>query len=103
MKALALHDLLDRRRATTGMHIGVEHPLPHRHEPYHMTLLPRVLLCSLHFHGHVGVPQCGEEWRDGLARLKVDRTVLDLNNDIGFELAIEIGEIVITCSRTIRL
>ena len=83
--------------------IGVERGLPHRNEKDHVALLAGVLLCGLHFDGLRGVLQRGEERRDWLAYLEVDRAVFDLNDDVGLKGAVERGEVVESCPGTVGL
>src|ERR1700752_3111511 len=77
-------------------HVGVESRLPHGNKEDHVALLAGVFLGDLKFDGLGGVRECGEEGGDGLACLKVDGAVLDLNDYVGFELAVERAEVVVT-------
>ena len=56
---------------------------------------PSVLLRDLQLDGLAGVLERGEERRDGFADLEIDGAVLDLDDDVGFELAIEGVEVVV--------
>ena len=85
------HGCCDCRRAE----VGVERGLPHGDEEDHVALLAGVLLRDLEFDGLAGVLERGEEWRDGFADLEVDGAVLDLDDDVGFELAVEGVEVVV--------
>ena len=58
-------------------------PFPHGREIDEVALLAGVLLRDLDFHGLAGVPEAGEERRDGLADLEVDGAFLDLDDDVG--------------------
>src|ERR1700686_3731877 len=54
-----------------------------------MALLPGVFLSDLQFHRHVRLLQTTEERRNRLADLKINWPMLDLNNDVVIEFAIE--------------
>ncbi len=60
-----------------------------------MALLAEVLLRDLELDGLAGVLERGEERRDGFADLEVDGAVLDLDDDVRFELAVEGVEVVV--------
>ena len=81
--------------AILGAEIGVERGLPHGDEEDHVALLAGVLLGDLQFDGLAGVAEGGEERGDGLADLEVDGAVLDLDDDVGLELAVEVVEVVV--------
>ena len=66
-----------------------------------MALLAGVFLRDLQFDGFVGFFEAAEERRDRLARLEVDRAVLDLDDDVVVELAVERMEIVVSGSGAI--
>ena len=68
-----------------------------------MALLAGVLLRDLQFDGLVGVVQAGEERRDRLAHLEVDGAVLDLDDDVGLELAVERMEVVVAGAGAVGL
>ena len=95
VEGFAFDDFLDRRAAIVGAHVGVERGLPHGDEKDHVALLAGVLLRGFEFDGLVGVAERGEERRDGLADLEVDGAVFDLDDDVGFELAVEGVEVVV--------
>ena len=95
VKALPFDDLLNRRAAVSGTHVGVERDLPHRHQKDHVPLLAGVLLRDLQLDGLAGMPKRGEERRDRFTHLKVDRTVLHLNDDVRLELAVEGTEVIV--------
>ncbi len=86
---------LDWSTAVLRAEVSIQRDLPHRNQKDHVALLAGVLLGDLQFNGLVGVPKRGEEWRDRLANLKVDRAVLDLDDHVGFELTVEGMEVVI--------
>ena len=92
---------LPETRSFTGvpslpaMHVEIENFFPHRREEAQMTLLAGVFLRDLQLDGFVCFFQPAEQWRYRLARLEIDRAVLDLDDDVVVELAVERMEIVI--------
>ena len=66
-----------------------------------MTRLTGVFLRDLQLDGFVGFFEAAEEWRDRLARLKIDRAVFDLDDDVVVELAVERMKIVVGGARAI--
>src|SRR5216684_65502 len=60
-----------------------------------MVLLAGVFLRDLQFNGFVRFFEAAEQRRNWFARLEVDRTMFDLDDDVVFELAIERMEIVV--------
>ena len=54
-----------------------------------MPLLAQVLLRDLEFHCLAGLSESTEERRDGFAGLKIDGAFLDLDDNVGLELAVE--------------
>src|SRR5213075_2849950 len=69
--------------------------LPHGDEENHVALLAEVLLSDLELDRLAGVLERGEERGCGLADLEVDGAVLDLDNDVRFQLAVEGVEVVV--------
>ena len=83
-------DGLDRRgRAGLDLHVEVERLLPHRHQEDRVAALAEVLLGDLQLDRLVGVLQRAEQRRRRLAHLEVDRSVLDLDDDVVVEPAVE--------------
>ena len=68
-----------------------------------MPLLAEILLGDLQLDRLIRVAQRAEERRGRLADLEVDRAVLDLENDVGVEAAVERMEVVVRCSRAVVL
>ena len=68
-------------KSSTSFHIGTR-----KHD---VTLLTEILLCDLQLDRLIRVAQRAEERRGRLANLKVDRAVLDLEDDVRVELAVE--------------
>src|ERR1035437_4688292 len=101
----AADDLFDRewRRCEGCAHVGIERLLPHGNEIDEVALLACVLLCDLQLDRLVGVRECGEEWAYRFAHLKVDRSVLDLHDDVVVELAVERVEVVVACAGPVGL
>ena len=95
VEGFAFDDFFDGCAAIVCAEVGVERGLPHGDEEDHVTLLAEVLLRDLQFDGLAGVLERGEEWGDGLADLEVDGAVFDLDDYVGFELAIEGVEVVV--------
>ena len=60
-----------------------------------MPLLPGVFLRDLQLDGFVRTLQSGKERRNRFAHLKVDWTILDLNDDVVVEGAVQWMEIVV--------
>ena len=89
-KSLTGRTLLARR-----VQVEVENFFPHRREEDHVALLAGVFLRDLQLDGFVGFFEAAEKWRDGLARLEIDRAVLDLDDDVVVELAVERMKIVV--------
>src|SRR5580704_11951282 len=77
------------------MHVEVEDFLPHWREENDVVLLACVFLRDLEFDRFIGFLEAAEEWRNRFARLEVDRAVLDLDDDVVIELAVERMEIVV--------
>ena len=82
-------------RSAVGVHVEVEHFLPHRREEDEVALLADVFLRDLELDGLVGFLEPAEERRDGLAHLEIDGAVLDLDDDVVVELAVERMEVVV--------
>ena len=78
-----------------GLHVEVEHFFPHRHEEAEVPLLAEVFLRDLQLDRLVGFRESAEQRRGGLADLEVDRAVLDLDDDVVEELAVERVEVVV--------
>ena len=95
------HELGDGRRAPVRVHVEIEHLLPHRREEHDVPLLPRVLLRDLQLDRLVGPSERREERRRRLPHLEVDRAVFHLQDDVGVELAVEHGEVVVGRLRAI--
>ena len=60
-----------------------------------MPLLAEILLRDLQLDRLIGVAQRPEQRRCRLAYLEIDRTVLDLDDDVGVELPVEREEVVV--------
>src|SRR5579871_2945955 len=75
--------------------IEVENFFPHWNQETEMILLSGVFLRDLKLDRFVCFFKATQQRRDRFARLKIDWTVLDLNNDVLFELSIERMEIIV--------
>ncbi len=103
MECLSGDEVLYRRAVASGVHVEIEHLFPHRREEAEMALLAGVFLRDLQLDGLVCFFQSTEEWRYRLASLEIDRAVLDLDNDVVVELAVEGMEIVVGGPGTVIL
>ena len=86
-----------------GPEIEVEDLFPHRDQEADVPLLSGIFLRHLQLDRLVGCTKRTEERRHGFARLEVDGTVLDLENDIASNRAVEIVEVVPRRASTIVL
>ena len=66
-----------------------------------MLLLARVLLRDLQFDGFIGAAQSGEQRRRWFADLEINRPILDLNDRVVFEGAVEGMKIIVGGPRPI--
>src|ERR671925_1541437 len=89
MEHLARDNVLDRSSATIYAHIEIQRLFPHRNEKAKVALLSQVFLGDLQFNGLVGFLKATQKGRRRLAHLKIDGAVLDLDDDVVIELAIE--------------
>ena len=72
--------------------VEVEHLLPYGGEVDDVGLLSKVLLRDLELDGGRVAAQVAEEREDGHLDLEVDGAVLDLDDDVGLEPAVELVE-----------
>src|SRR5262245_25706329 len=79
VERLAAYELFHRGAPSLRLHVEVEHFFPHRRRKTNVALLPQVFLRDLQLDCLIRLFQTSEEWRGGLAHLKVDRPVLDLD------------------------
>src|SRR3954462_15361466 len=77
-------------------HVEVEDFLPHGNQKAEMLLLSGVFLSDLQFDGFVGVVESGKQWGYGLANLKIDWAIFDLNDYVVVELAVERVKVVVS-------
>ena len=94
MENAARHERLHGSVTIRCMQIEVEHFFPHRGQITKMTLLARVLLGDLQFERFVGGVQGAEQRRHRLTYLEIDRTVLDLHQNVVVEHPIQLVKIV---------
>ena len=95
VERLAGHQGFHGRRALGGVHVEIEHLLPHGDEEDGVAGLAEVLLGDLQFDGLVGFLQRAEEGRGRFAHLEIDGAVFDLDDDVVVELAVERLEVVV--------
>src|SRR5580698_8750554 len=95
MKDAARYKILHRRRFPVDAHIEIEDFFPHGDEEAELTLLSRVFLRDLQLDGFVGAVQAGKERRYRFTHLEIDRAILDLNDDVVVERAVEGMEIIV--------
>ena len=86
-----------------GLHVEVEHLLPHRHDVAQVPLLAQILLRDLQLDRLVRLLQPAEQRRRRLAHLEIDRAVLDLDDDVVFEQPVELVEVVVRGGRAVVL
>src|SRR5215472_16424385 len=103
MKDFSSDDLLYGSVLIRHAEIEIQNLLPHRRQTTEMALLSRVLLRDLQLDCFIGLRETTEEWRHRLANLKINRTVLDLDDYVVIELAVERMEDVVSSSGTIVL
>ena len=85
-------EALDRATLTGRLRcrsIEIESFFPHGDQKHRVASLADVLLRDLEFDGLVGFLERAEERRRGLAHLEIDGAVLDLDDDVVVELAVE--------------
>src|ERR1700674_3217532 len=68
-----------------------------------MPLLAGVFLSDLQLHSHIRTLQPPKEWRNRFADLKGNGPMLDLNDDVVVELAIEVMEYIVLSCRAVTL
>ncbi len=68
-----------------------------------MPLLSGVLLRDLQLNGLARIRHCAEERRGWLAHLRINRTVLDLDNDVLIEVPVEGMEVVVSGAGAVGL
>ena len=101
MKGFSADQILDRARFAIRPHVEIEDFFPHRNQKTEMLLLTRIFLRDLQLDGFIRALQTCEERRYWLAHLEIDRTVLDLDDYVVVERAIERMKIVIRRFRSI--
>jgi hypothetical protein len=107
MERAAGREVFHRSRAPghvrVRVHVKIERFLPHRHEKTKMPLLARVLLRDLEFDRFVGLLEPTQERRYRFANLKIDWAVLDLDDDVVVELAVERVKDIVSGSSAVVL
>src|SRR5690242_10733786 len=103
MRGFAGDNLLSKGDFVIRVQIEVQNFLPHRRDKYEVALLAQVFLRDLELDGFVGFFESTEQRGDGFAHLKIDRPMLDLNDDVVFELSVKWMEIIVGCLCAISL
>lgn len=85
---------MHRRALVVNAEIEVENLFPVRREIDEMGLLAEVFLSDLQLIHRWCLPEAREQWRDRLAHLEVDGTMLDLYHDVVVELGIKAFEVL---------
>src|SRR5579871_2648713 len=96
MESFPGNDLFHWRMAAVHAQIEIEHALPHGRDEYQVALLPEVLLRDLQLDGLIRVLKAAKQRRRRLSHLEVDGAVLDLNDYVVVELAVERMEIIVS-------
>src|SRR5947208_7611329 len=68
-----------------------------------MPLLARVFLRDLQLDCFAGLLHCAKQWGRWLPHLKINGSILDLQNDVVLELSIQRMKVVVCGFRTVRL
>src|SRR5450755_1111330 len=89
MKSFSRHEIFHWSAGSFGLHIEIEYLLPQRREKTEVPLLAQIFLRNLQFDGLVRLLQSREQWRSRLPHLKINRSILDLNDDVVVELPIQ--------------
>src|SRR5262245_54311669 len=89
MKGFSRDEIFDRRVSDVRVKIKIQNFFPHGNQKTEVMLLAGVFLCDLKLNGFVCFLQSAEQGGSGFAGLKVDGAVLDLNDDVVVELAVE--------------
>ena len=102
MKCLSGDEIFYRSFVRARVQVEIQHFFPHRREVNQMTLLAGIFLRHLQLDHSVGFLQAAQQRRYRFARLKIDRPVLDLDNDVVVEFPVERVKNVVRGSRAIR-
>ena len=78
---------------SSGVGVGVEELLPHRRQVHEVVGLAEVLLRDLQLRHQRRLRHRAEQRMERLARLEVERAVLDLDEDVRAELSVERDEL----------
>ena len=101
MKSLARNQIFDRSVAAVHAHVEIQNLLPHGRKKTQMPLLPGVFLRDLQFDALVRFLQPAKKRRDRFAGLEIDRSILDLDDDVVIKLSVERMKDVVSCARPI--
>ncbi len=103
LKRFARHQVFHRSAVRTRVQIEPQHLFPHGDKKTQLSLLTGIFLRDLQFDRFVGVLESAQQRRDGLAHLKINRPILDLNDDVVLELPIQRMKNVVGSPRAIIL
>src|ERR1035438_441630 len=101
MKNSACHKILYWRCVAIDAHIKIQHFWPKRDEKAELPLLSGIFLGDLQFDGFIGAAQAGKKRRSRFAYLEIDWTILDLNDDVLVEVAVQRVEVIVSGLRAI--
>ena len=99
----ARHDFADRGAFAVRVRVGVEEFLPHRPQVHEVLRLTEVFLRRLDLRQRGRLLQRAEQRMKRLARLEVNRAVLDLDEDVRTELSVEPGELDVGAFRPVGI
>src|SRR6266852_1557901 len=103
IKSAARYEIFHRRAVSAGVEIEIQNLIPHGRKKTQMPLLPRVLLCDLQLNRLARFLKSPEERRNRFARLEVDWTILNLDDDVVRKSAVERMKNVVCGFGTIAL
>jgi hypothetical protein len=103
LETAAGDDILHRRAPAIHCHIEIQDLLPHRREKNAVTLLAGIFLRDLQLNGCIRLLQSAKQGRRWFPHLEVNGTVLDLNNDVIVELAVQGMEDIVGSTRAVGL
>ena len=88
----AFEDFADRRAGAVGERVGIEEFLPHGAQVDEVLGLAEIFLRRLNFGEDRSLLERAEQRVKRLAGLKIERAVFDLQQYVGAELTVELGE-----------
>src|SRR5713101_8291624 len=103
IKSAARYEIFHRRAVSAGVEIEIQNLIPHGRKKTQMPLLPRVLLCDFQLNRLARFLKSAKERRDWFTRLEIDRSILNLDDDVVCKLAVERMKNIIGSSGAIAL